>query len=409
MHICRPSGAVYWQGVPKQDRAYRNYKGGCLHKSLYEHGLACRRAHAQERKVVSAAADPLLQGPSRWARALRLCMYMSGLPMWTLWNQSLLTSALIQRCTKLCYIKRFQYTCPCGSAKCCTLSAVKVDASQFLKSASTSRSWDRAKVFLDDLAKKRECNHIAVKRSKKAYCIFVQKVSKCPKGFSLVSFNDILADLRFYGDDCLFTVGSEVVERIRGRLLGGAMSAPAIAVDLEHGLRLLYKNLGRVQQLGWEILGVHISKLLQGLLHVDDCLVMSKVFCQDCLYVGMQRLWPEDVGVSRESFGNEIEFLHAVVHIHDGFEDVPVIILPASQNNDFINGVDICIKKSRLVEALNCILNNNLICFSGVIFVLWFSFYGGILMIVKMWWWMQFWNQYFCNGLLIGSQNHFWF
>ena len=51
----------------------------------------------------------------------------------------------------------------------------------------------------------------------------------------------------------------------------------------------------------------------QGLQHVDDAAVFSKVLCTECMERLVSRLWPEDVGVSKEEEGPIIRLLNAIL------------------------------------------------------------------------------------------------
>ncbi len=42
-------------------------------------------------------------------------------------------------------------------------------------------------------------------------------------------------------------------------------------------------------------------QLIQGIQHVDDALVFSKVFCSFCLFDIVRNMWPSDVGVKHEA------------------------------------------------------------------------------------------------------------
>ena len=66
-------------------RAYLTPKGKCMSPSG---GLSCTRQHAHEREIIGNSRDPLRKVLGKAARALRLARMLSGLPSWTLWNQS---------------------------------------------------------------------------------------------------------------------------------------------------------------------------------------------------------------------------------------------------------------------------------------------------------------------------------
>ena len=80
--------------------------------------------------------------------------------------------------------------------------------------------------------------------------------------------------------------------------------------------------------------------MVAGFQHVDDALVCSKIFCEECLLNGVRKLWPEDVGVSLEGSGSHIPFLHVDVEILNDNSLFPVLITPAAPNRDFARGLD---------------------------------------------------------------------
>ena len=74
------------------------------------------------------------------------------------------------------------------------------------------------------------------------------------------------------------------------------------------------------------------QSLVQGLLHVDDAIVLSFVFCSSCLVRGVCRLWPSDVGVSEEGRGPSLSFLHVDIQITTDSKPAPLHITPHNAN-----------------------------------------------------------------------------
>ena len=113
--------------------------------------------------------------------------------------------------------------------------------------------------------------------------------------------------------------------------MGGAFGGPATLVDLGTDVSQLYRSTKKQKQVGWYISGVPLSRSIQGLQHVDDALVFSTVFCDECVERGMCRLWPRDVGVEVEERGQSITFLRSQFTVLDGKN---VIVQPATPNSD---------------------------------------------------------------------------
>ena len=77
--------------------------------------------------------------------------------------------------------------------------------------------------------------------------------------------------------------------------MGGIVSAIAAAVDLEDGVHKLYANRQSAKDIGWHVHKMPTNTLVQGVQHVDDALVLSKIFCNKCLWNGIKQMWPEDI------------------------------------------------------------------------------------------------------------------
>ena len=149
---------------------------------------------------------------------------------------------------------------------------------------------------------------------------------------------DVLAALRFCAGDKWFVIGDQVVERSRGWPMGGPVSAPCTSLDLETAIERFYANPAVAQDVGWHLDGYKAQQLVQGMLHVDDSVVFSKVYCEDCFFNGVQKLWPRDVGVSLEASGEHVPFLHVELHVHHEKGPAPVHVTPLAHNTCFARG-----------------------------------------------------------------------
>eukprot|EP00974_Lingulodinium_polyedra_P018946 1833226-Lingulodinium_polyedra.AAC.1 len=110
--------------------------------------------------------------------------------------------------------------------------------------------------------------------------------------------------------------------------MGGPFSAAATTVDLEHDVSSLYCDTRVARRVGWLVPKVDMRHTVQGVLHVDDSIVFSKILCEDCLIAGVAKLFPADIGMSCEARGACIPFLHAQIVIIDEECAVPVVITP---------------------------------------------------------------------------------
>ena len=89
--------------------------------------------------------------------------------------------------------------------------------------------------------------------------------------------------------------------------MGGSMSEPGTLVDLNEDLHFYKNNTSELHKLGWSFENKPIDKLVTGALHVDDSVVLSKIYCMDCLAKGIKAMWPLDVGMSIEEKRTEHE------------------------------------------------------------------------------------------------------
>jgi hypothetical protein len=119
--------------------------------------------------------------------------------------------------------------------------------------------------------------------------------------------------------------------------MGGSFSEPATLVDLGRSIAKFYASTALQRKSGIYINGVPPDQLIQGLLHVDDCLLASKVYCKDCLLRALAVIWPSDVGTSLEAAGFEIDFLTVLIH---SFADGSYFITPLPKNVNFALRID---------------------------------------------------------------------
>ena len=119
--------------------------------------------------------------------------------------------------------------------------------------------------------------------------------------------------------------------------MGGSLSPPGTNLDLEYDIRKLYKCGSKQCESGLQYKNHSMSSIIQGCLHVDDCLVFSRIWCPDCLWDAMRKIWPEDVGLTLESSGPSFEFLHSKVTIVP--ENYGALeISPLLKSEEFVNG-----------------------------------------------------------------------
>ena len=80
------------------------------------------------------------------------------------------------------------------------------------------------------------------------------------------------------------------------------------------------------------------GKTIQGLIHVDDTLIASKIHCASCLEKGVKVLWPENLGIEIEHRPPILDFLHIRIELLDCIVECPVNFTPLFKNEDFARG-----------------------------------------------------------------------
>lgn len=229
--------------------------------------------------------------------------------------------------------------CPCGQQKAQYLSCIKVDADQFFKSASTKRTLDRTADLFARLRRKKNACGVAVKTGKASSGFICSPGRRIPTGYTYLAFEEIEAGMRFAAQDDIFRLGDKVFQRKKGWPMGGSASPVATAIDLAFEVHDLHRSRKRLREVGWKHKSWHAKEIVCGIQHVDDVWVASKVWCPNCLFAGMGKLWPKDVGVSPEGSGPTLVFLHTLLHVEDSLEAVPVRVFPSPYNPDFARGL----------------------------------------------------------------------
>ena len=132
-------------------------------------------------------------------------------------------------------------------------------------------------------------------------------------------------------------LGECVLERKRGRPQGGTYSEPATMVDLGYDCKRFVDSFHVRASVNLQYLDYDANHILVCLVHVDDALFGSYICCDNCIQKGIQELWPADVGVCLEEFGEEIHFLHTLVTISPSGD---VVVQPYPSNYGFSSGND---------------------------------------------------------------------
>jgi hypothetical protein len=177
----------------------------------------------------------------------------------------------------------------------------------------------------------------------------LEKVRAQNRNFHIVEFADIRRFMNMVYGDRYFMVGPLVIRRKTGWPMGGSLSEPGTLVDLTDCIRDLHCNVLKRENLGWLVDDLSHEETMQAVLHVDDCLLMSRSLCGTCLYAGLQKLWPADVGTELEGENPVIRFLQTILLVKNG----DLIVLPFSPNIEFALGITEHQKIARMGDFAN--------------------------------------------------------
>ena len=159
---------------------------------------------------------------------------------------------------------------------------------------------------------------VAIRKVSRADGHLCRSSKSSDNSFRVLSFECILDALEFIKRDKYFTVGTTVVKRLGGWPMGGSFSEPGTLVDLNEELHVLHQSPERLKSVGWAFKGWRLEELVSGVMHVDDAVVFSRIFCNQCLETGVRHVWPQDVGVSLEEVGPTVRMLQSHIHVKEG-------------------------------------------------------------------------------------------
>eukprot|EP00974_Lingulodinium_polyedra_P009409 900560-Lingulodinium_polyedra.AAC.1 len=144
--------------------------------------------------------------------------------------------------------------------------------------------------------------------------------------------------MQFAISDKAFLVGNEVVQRRDGWPMGGCVSAAATSITIEHDVARLYSNNNVAHEIGWHCKKMPTCSVVQGIVHVDDSMIMSKTLCSRCIESGALKCWPRDIGMEVEQRAPDLTFLHLTLHVRDEITACPIDFYPSMPNAPFARG-----------------------------------------------------------------------
>ena len=87
-------------------------------------------------------------------------------------------------------------------------------------------------------------------------------------------------------------------------------------------------SLEHRKNVGWQVENLAFGQIVVGVQHVDDCILFSRIWCEDCMFKHLQATWPTDVGCSKEGGGKCVQMLNSVIVI----ENAQVFVYPHNPN-----------------------------------------------------------------------------
>ena len=92
--------------------------------------------------------------------------------------------------------------------------------------------------------------------------------------------------------------------------MGASQSEPCAMVDMSTSIWNCDRNRRHACEVGWMTteFNVQFGAIVQGIMHVDDVVVMSYVWCTECMQKHITRMFPSDVGMTPEGDGPTLRF-----------------------------------------------------------------------------------------------------
>ena len=130
-----------------------------------------------------------------------------------------------------------------------------------------------------------------------------------------MNFQWMVRFLRYYLDSSMFLLGDVVIKQRRGVPMGGGASKIASPLLLAHyETQWLLSSELRLQH-RFEHGVRSFREQTDGKRYVDDLLVMSTAYCQQCLFEMLRIMYPFPLVVNLEGRGPHVEWLDLVLHV----------------------------------------------------------------------------------------------
>ena len=288
-------------------RAYLLPKRKCLPCTCGE-VWACGKSHVHHREILGDVHNPLKRHMRRIARAIRCIKQLSREPGWTLWKQCDAPTVIREKLDALVWPERPMVCSGCGGRLHAATTMVRMDAATFFKNADVQRGYACVEALLDRVGRRFHCDALALPARPCEKAFFWKSQERLASSHRCVLFHDVLEAVRFAQGDNLFMAGHAVFRRLRGWPMGGSLSEPLTMCDTGEAVLRMHGQRWEHELLPRAYVG-NISAVIQGVQHVDDALLLSRMLCPTCLATVVKAAMPPEYGMEIEEQGPVLRFL----------------------------------------------------------------------------------------------------
>jgi hypothetical protein len=270
-----------------------------------------------------------------------------------LWNQSRVPEEFSEKAKHLRTHWRTPGVCHGCGTKFNRIQLIKVDATAFFKLVNRERCLREIAEAVEQVRGAGAKGFMLHKELKSVGGVYWGR-KPLPRTHRLITFDDLLRALQYVHRDRYFRVGETIFERVDGLAMGNATSPPITAFDLDYNSRKMYGSKDEARRCGSFVPGMPSTRCIQALLHVDDALVFSKIFCCTCLAATIKKCWPPDVEPKLEESGHFINFLHCTVTAEENsIHNNAVTFSLQIANHSFCKGTTVSPKMAKFQQFVS--------------------------------------------------------
>lgn len=345
---------------------YLNIKEKCFIGGKKSCGK-CSEQHSCWREVCSAICDPLRSIKQRMSKCLQLLCEKCGFPHWAINSLSEAPRIVRDGFKKLRIRPEHVCSCKrCGKKKS-PIEMVRGDVCRMFKQISPMAPVEYYKKVKKNLTR-RGVRAVYVDTGGATGFRGKRRKPPAPRLSATfftrpgcVSFSlEELEELLVASGECKYsTVGIHVMQQELGIAMGDALSsikADMTLRDAEMSFILDTRRLGKLGFINNDEVRLNESDLF-ACRYADDVLLISPLFCVDCLHSPAEFTYTEPLQYSREEGGQFISFLDSTLRI----AGASLLLKPNPKNIAWCLGISETKKKNRFVEYIPCVPSNVLL------------------------------------------------